>query len=47
MTDVLAFLDGKVGRVRLNRPKAIHALTTAMCQTVLDALAAWRDDAAV
>lgn len=42
--DVLTFIEGKVGRIRLNRPKAIHALNTAMCAAVLDALAAWRDD---
>ena len=45
--DVLTLIDGKVGRIRLNRPSAIHALTTAMCAAVLDALAAWRDDPAV
>ncbi|HEX7850534.1 MAG TPA: enoyl-CoA hydratase/isomerase family protein [Sphingomonas sp.] len=45
--DVLTFVDGKIGRIRLNRPKAIHALNTAMCATVLDALAAWRQDPAV
>jgi enoyl-CoA hydratase len=45
--DVLTFIEGKVGRIRLNRPKAIHALTTAMCAAVLDALAAWRHDPAV
>lgn len=45
--DVLIFVEGKVGRIRLNRPKAIHALNTGMCQAVLDALAAWRDDIAV
>jgi len=45
--DVLTFVDGKVGRIRLNRPKAIHALNTAMCAAVLDALAAWRHDPAV
>jgi len=45
--DVLTFIEGKVGRIRLNRPKAIHALNTAMCAAVLDALAAWRDDPAV
>lgn len=47
MSDVLTYIDGKVGRIRLNRPKAIHALTTAMCRSVLDALAAWRRDDAV
>lgn len=47
MSDVLTFVEGKVGRVRLNRPKAIHALNTAMCAAILDALAAWRHDPAV
>ena len=47
MSDVLCFIDGSVGRIRLNRPKAIHALNTAMCAAILDALAAWRDDPAV
>jgi enoyl-CoA hydratase len=47
MSDVLTFIEGKVGRIRLNRPKAIHALNTAMCAAVLDALAAWRHDPAV
>lgn len=44
MTDVLTLIEGKVGRIRLNRPKAIHALNTAMCVAVLEALAAWRND---
>jgi enoyl-CoA hydratase len=47
MSDVLTFTEGKVGRIRLNRPKAIHALNTAMCAAILDALAAWRHDPAV
>jgi enoyl-CoA hydratase len=45
--DVLTYIEGKVGRIRLNRPKAIHALNTAMCAAILEALAAWRDDDAV
>lgn len=45
--DVLARIDGRVGRIRLNRPKAIHALTTAMCRAMLDALQAWRSDPGV
>ena len=45
--DVLTVVDGKVGRIRLNRPAALHALTTAMCTGVLDALDAWRTDATV
>lgn len=45
--DVLISVDGKVGRIRLNRPRAIHALNFAMCRAVLDALTGWRDDAGI
>jgi len=45
--DVLIFVQGKVGRIRLNRPKAIHALNTGMCAAILDALISWRDDTGV
>lgn len=48
MTDeVLIRVEGSVGRITLNRPKALHALTTAMCAAMTDALLAWRDDPAV
>lgn len=47
MSELITAVDGPVGRIRLNRPKAIHALTTAMCAGVLDALEAWRADPAV
>ncbi len=47
MSDVLISVEGKVGRIRLNRPKAIHALNTGMCAAILDALTAWRSDTAV
>jgi len=43
-SDVLLQPDGKVARIRLNRPKAIHALNTGMCAAILDALEAWRVD---
>jgi len=46
-TDLITQIDNKAGRLRLNRPAAIHALNTAMCDGVLDALEAWRGDAAV
>ena len=36
--DVLISVEGGVGRIRLNRPKAIHALTTAMCEAMSEAL---------
>jgi len=44
VSDVLTPRDGKVARIRLNRPRAIHALTTAMCAAILDALEEWRTD---
>ena len=39
--------SGAVGRITLNRPEALHALTTGMCRAMLEALLAWRDDPAV
>ena len=45
--DVLTFAEGGVLRVRLNRPKAIHALNTAMCAAMLDALDAAEADPAI
>ena len=45
--DVLIQAEQNVGRIRLNRPKAIHALTTQMCEVMSDALLKWRSDANV
>jgi enoyl-CoA hydratase len=42
--DVLTTIDTRVGRLRLNRPKALHALNTDMCRAMWDALEAWRGD---
>ena len=42
--DVLISVEGGVGRIRLNRPKAIHALTTQMCEAMSEALLKWRTD---
>ncbi|MEO6225132.1 MAG: enoyl-CoA hydratase/isomerase family protein [Sphingomicrobium sp.] len=42
--DVTTSVDGGVGRIRLNRPKAIHALTTAMCEAISAALLKWLAD---
>ncbi|WP_294326718.1 enoyl-CoA hydratase/isomerase family protein [uncultured Sphingomonas sp.] len=47
MSDVLTMVDGHAGRIRLNRPKALHALNHAMCDAMLAALEQWRDDADV
>ena len=44
---VLVHLDKGVGRLTLNRPEALHALTLDMCQIMTDALLGWRDDPAV
>ena len=46
-TEVVTSIEGGVGRMRLNRPKALHALTTGMCEAMLAALEAWRSDPAV
>jgi enoyl-CoA hydratase len=40
--DVLISVERGVGRLRLNRPKAIHALTTQMCEAMSAALLRWR-----
>ena len=45
--DVLISVEGGVGRIRLNRPKAIHALTTQMCEVMSAALLQWRADSGV
>ncbi len=42
--DVIVEKQGRVGRLRLNRPKAIHALNLDMVHAMTDALVAWRDD---
>ena len=45
MTDqVLTFIESGVGRIRLNRPKAIHALTPDMCEAINAALLDWAED---
>ena len=45
--DVLISIEHGAGRIRLNRPKAIHALNTGMCEAMSGALLKWRDDPAV
>ena len=45
--DVLITTQDRVGRIRLNRPKAIHALTTQMCEVMSAALLGWMHDDAV
>ena len=45
--DVLTMKDGRIGRISLNRPAAIHALNFVMCQAMIAALQEWASDAAV
>jgi enoyl-CoA hydratase len=42
--EVIVRVEGAVGRLILNRPQALGALTTNMCRLMIDALLAWRDD---
>ncbi|MFJ3725540.1 enoyl-CoA hydratase/isomerase family protein [Streptomyces sp. NPDC090045] len=44
---VLVHTAGRVGRLTLNRPRALNALTRAMVLRVEEALAAWESDPAV
>src|SRR5271154_1006789 len=39
--------EGGVGRLTLNRPAALGALTLGMCEAMTAALLEWRDDAGV
>lgn len=45
--DVLIEREGALGRIRLNRPKAIHALTADMCRVVLGTLGEWAGDPSI
>lgn len=45
--DVLIKTEGRVGRIRLNRPKAIHALNTGMCRAIVEALDSWAEDGSI
>jgi len=46
-SEILAERDGRVGRLRLNRPEAIHALTRDMCVAMIEALLGWQKDPAI
>jgi enoyl-CoA hydratase len=45
--DLLTQTEGAVGRLRLNRPQALHALNLTMCEGMLAALERWRTDESV
>ncbi len=47
MDEILRRVHGRAGRVSLNRPRALNALTTPMCLQITEALVAWREDPAV
>jgi enoyl-CoA hydratase len=40
--DVLTLTEGRIARIRLNRPKQLHALTRDMCAAMIAALVEWR-----
>ncbi len=45
--ELIVRTEGRAGRLTLNRPAALNALTHDQCLQTLDALTAWRDDPAV
>jgi len=45
--EVLIRREGRAGRITMNRPRALNALTHAMVAPIWDALQGWRDDAGV
>lgn len=45
--DILVRIEGGMGVLSLNRPKAIHALNRAMVDGMTEALLAWRNDPAI
>jgi enoyl-CoA hydratase len=45
--EVLIRREGRAGRITMNRPQALNALTHAMVGRIRNALLAWRDEAAV
>ncbi len=42
--EVIIRIENDVGRITLNRPHALHSLTTGMCAAMAEALAAWAGD---
>ncbi len=45
--EVQTRIDHGIGRITLDRPRALHALNLAMCEAMTQALMEWRDDAGV
>ena len=44
MSDVIAQIEGRIGCITLNRPKALNALSLEMVRSLTQALLAWRDN---
>lgn len=44
MTDISIRITGRAGRVTLQRPEALNAMTYEMCTAIEDAFDAWRDN---
>jgi enoyl-CoA hydratase/carnithine racemase len=44
MSDVIAQIEGRIGCITLNRPKALNALSLKMVRSLTQALLAWRDN---
>jgi len=42
--EVLISQEGRAGRITLNRPESLHALTKQMCETITNALLHWMTD---
>jgi enoyl-CoA hydratase len=47
MTDVITSAANGLAHITLNRPQALHALTTHMCANMIQALLAWREDESI
>jgi enoyl-CoA hydratase len=45
--ELIVRVEGAAGRLTLNRPRALNALTHGMCRGMADALLAWREDPAI
>ncbi|MGD9802261.1 MAG: enoyl-CoA hydratase/isomerase family protein [Hyphomicrobiaceae bacterium] len=43
-SEVLIRIEGRAGRITLNRPKALNALTLGMVREIWTSLLAWKDD---
>jgi len=44
MSDVIAQIEGRIGTITLNRPKALNALSLDMVRSLTNALLAWQDN---